>query len=220
MGVLEDIQQMQAQGVDEATIINTMQSRGISYRDISEALSQSKIKAAVEGQYSNQNPNYLETTSVPQAPEGMQTGMQASIMQNPQNQESGEYFPAYDPNAQVQQPGYDYGQNSQSGGYDYNSASLSSDTITEISEQIVSEKLTDVRKKMERLISSKTELDARTDSIEERLKRIEKIIDTLQTSVLRKVGDYVTNVDDIKKELIETQKTIGKVLGTKHSDKK
>ena len=65
---------------------------------------------------------------------------------------------------------------------------------------------------------NKTEIDARTESIEERLKRIEKIIDSLQVSVLRKVGDYVTNVDDIKKELIETQKTIGKVLSS-HSKK-
>jgi hypothetical protein len=205
---------MQSQGMDEQSIIVAMQGKGVSYRDISDALSQSKIKAAVTGQYNeNLDSGYIETNSTPQV---QSEGMQASIMQNPQNQYE-EQFPAYDQNAHVQQPGQDYSR----GNSDYIPASLSSDTITEISEQIVSEKLTDVRKKMEKIISSKNELDARTDSIEERLKRIEKIIDTLQTSVLRKVGDYVTNVDDIKKELVETQKTIGKVLSSKHhSDKK
>ena len=122
-------------------------------------------------------------------------------------------FPAYNQNTQAQTAGgYDYSQQ----GYDYTSAALSSDTITEISEQIVSEKLSDIRKKMEKLISMKTEMEAKTESIEERLKRIEKIIDSLQSSVLRKVGDYVTNVEDIKRELIETQKTMGKALGSKH----
>ena len=137
-------------------------------------------------------------------------------MQTPQTTEGGqEYFPSYDSGGQQQssqaQGNYEYPQQQ---GYDYTSSAVSSDTITEISEQIVSEKLSDVRRKMEKIISSKTELDAKTEAIEERLKRIEKIIDTLQTSVLRKVGDYVTNVEDIKKELVETQKTMGKVLGT------
>ncbi|MEK6836617.1 MAG: hypothetical protein AABX94_03040, partial [Nanoarchaeota archaeon] len=83
-------------------------------------------------------------------------------------------------------------------------------------EQIVSEKLTDVRKKMEKMSLFKTEFETKTEAMEERLKRIEKIIDTLQSSVLRKVGDYVTNVEDLKHEMIETQKTFAKVLGSKH----
>lgn len=218
MGILEDVQGMQQSGVDESAIITKLQEQGLSYRDISEAIAQSKIKAAVDGQYNNTPYENKPTTF-----EGQNPGLQPSIMQNPQSQENGqEYFPAYDQNApapsQGQNPGqgYDYPQQQQ--GYDYTSSAISSDTITEISEQIIAEKLSDVRRKMEKIISSKTELDAKTESIEERLKRIEKIIDTLQTSVLRKVGDYVTNVEDIKKELIETQKTMGKVLG--HHTKK
>ncbi len=223
MGTLEEIQQMQMSGMGETEIIARLQEQGVSYREISESLAQARIKAAVEGQANNSMPmappadqvteqamlNQMDPNMNIQAPQGMQP----SLLQAPQSQgEQQEYFPQYDQNAQQSAGGYDSGQQ----GYDYTSAALSSDTITEISEQIVSEKMSDIRKKMEKLISMKTELEAKTESIEERLKRIEKIIDTLQSSVLRKVGDYVTNVEDIKRELVETQKTMGKVLGSKH----
>ena len=185
-------------------------------------MAQSKIKAAVEGQYVNSaeqaqanyedaasaNNAFIDSSATPQAPQGMQP----SLLQPPAQQsgeQQQEYFPAYQQESQ-QQRAYD------SQGYDYTSAALSSDTITEISEQIVSEKMSDVRKKVEKMIAFKTELEAKTEAMEDRLKRIEKIIDALQASVLRKVGDYVTNVDDIKRELIETQKTFAKVLGSKH----
>ena len=215
MGILEDVQGMQQSGVEESAIITKLQQQGVSYRDISDAIAQSKIKAAVDGQYNN-----TPYENNPVTFEGQNPGLQQSIMQTPQNpQEGQEYFPAYNQSNSPQAQGYDYAQQQQPG-YDYTSSAVSSDTIAEISEQIVSEKLSDVRRKMEKIISSKTELDAKTESIEERLRRIEKIIDTLQTSILRKVGDYVTNVEDIKKELIETQKTMGKVLGSKHSDRK
>ena len=221
MGTLEEIRQMQQSGMGETEIIARLQDQGISYREISEALAQSRIKSAVEGQTNDLIPvesqfdqsaeqSMMDQTlsqdrnmSSPQ--EAMQVqGMQPSLMQQPLQQEQQEYYPQYDQNAP------------NSGGHDYNSVALSSDTIMEISEQIISEKLSDVRKKMEKLISTKTELEAKTESIEERLKRIEKIIDSLQSSVLRKVGDYVTNVEDIKREIVETQKTIGKVIGSKH----
>ncbi len=233
MGNLEEIQQMQQSGMSEAEIISKLQEQGVQYRDISEALAQNRIKAAVEGDFNNTAPLADQSAdqfsaSFANANPNLQPpqGMQPSILQtSPQQQggmgggeqSSGEYFPAYDQNAQQTGGNYDY---SQQQGYDYTSAALSSDTITEISEQIVSEKMSDVRKKMEKLINMKTELEAKTDSMEERLKRIEKIIDTLQASVLRKVGDYVTNVEDIKRELIESQKTFAKALGSKHTEHK
>lgn len=209
MGILEDIRGLQQSGLDDSMIVSKLQEQGFSYRDISDAIAQSKIQEAVGGQNS-EIPNQESSVS---NFETQNPGMQQSIMQTPQTaEEVQDYYPAYDQNTTPLSQTY------ASQKQDYVSAALSSDTIAEISEQIVSEKLSDMRKKMEKIITSKTEIDARTESIEERLKRIEKIIDSLQVSVLRKVGDYVTNVDDIKKELIETQKTIGKVLSS-HSKK-
>ena len=201
MGILEDIQNMRQSGLSEEEIISKLQEQGTPYRAISEAIAQSKIKEAVEDQ-----------GSVPEAPSSgnFQTqGMQQSIMQPPQQETAQqEYFPN---EQQYQNQGAEY-LTSQSMG-------PSSDTIMEISEQIVSEKLSDVRKKIEKMSIFKTELETKTEAMEERLKRIEKIIDVLQASVLRKVGDYVTNVEDLKHEMIETQKTFAKVLGSKHHEK-
>src|SRR3989344_4642738 len=206
MGILEEIQRMQQSGLSEEEIISKLQEQGNPYRDISEAMAQSKIKQAVE-----------DRSSIPEPPtpsDSQTQGMQQSIIQPPQQEApQQEYFPEQqefqNQGAEYVQQGYDSGQ----------SSSLSSDTIMEISEQIVSEKMTDIRKKIEKISIFKTELETKTESIEERLKRIEKIIDTLQTSVLRKVGDYVTNVEDLKHEMIETQKTFAKVLGSKHHEK-
>ena len=217
MGALEEVKKMQQQGMQEMEIIELLQQQGSSYKDISDALAQSKIKAAIEAPFTEpiqennfepeampENNNFQENSPAP-------VGMQASMLQ-PQGEENPDtnYFQpensAYNNQQNYSQPvaQYDYG------------TQLSTDTITEISEQIVSERLSEMRKKMEKIIDFKTTIEAKTESIEERLKRIEKIIDTLQSSVLRKVGDYMTNVEDIKKELIETQKSFGKLTEMRH----
>ncbi len=96
--------------------------------------------------------------------------------------------------------------------------SFSPDTISEISEQVVAEKLSPLRKQLERTLDLKTTIDSKLSYMEERLKRIESIIDKLQLSILQKVGEYVTDVSDIKKEMVETQKSF-KALSEKHHKK-
>jgi hypothetical protein len=250
MSTLDEVKQMQQQGVPEDQIVGTLQNKGIPYKDISEALAQSKIKAAVEQIPQepvpplNQNlpplgqqPTYSQTPRAspqpptpqeiaapspsdmvsPQiqepekqaSPEMMQ-GMQQSMLQatSEEPQATQEYIP-------TPQTGYGEGSPLDVYGYDayeYQGAGISPDTITEISEQIFSEKITEIRKHMDKVMDFKTTIEAKTESMEDRLKRIEKIIDTLQSSILRKVGDYVTNISDIKKELIETQKTFSKLV--------
>ncbi|MBM3232261.1 hypothetical protein FJZ21_02700 [Candidatus Pacearchaeota archaeon] len=205
MGLLEEVQRMRQTGMQDDQIILKLQEQGNPYREISEAMSQSKIKQAVEEPEIPLPPMPSDSQTQEYPQENMQE-MQPSMPMQPETpMPQQEYFSGYNPDSQTQ----GYQQNYDSGG-------LSSDTIMEISEQIVSEKLSDVRRKLEKMSNFKTELETKTEAIEDRLKRIEKIIDTLQASVLRKVGDYVTNVEDIKTELIETQKTFAKVLGQKH----
>jgi DNA-binding transcriptional MerR regulator len=227
MSILEEVKKMQEQDIPETEIINNLQQQGIAYKEISDALAQSKIKAAVEQPRTDpqapqlpagtlpedpqtnqfaQQPQDPSTSQVPNDP-GMPAGMQQSMMQSePQEQ------------AQIQ----DYSQDPYLGegtgyegegysNYNYTSSAISLDTITEISEQIVSERLVEIRKKLEHVINFKTTFEAKSESIEERIERIERIIDSLQSSILKKVGDYVTNVNDIKKELVETQKSFSKL---------
>ena len=70
---------------------------------------------------------------------------------------------------------------------------------------------------MEKIIDFKTTFEAKISSIDDRLKKLEKIIESLQLSILERVGKYVNDVSDLKKELIETQKTFSSAH--KHSQK-
>ena len=72
-----------------------------------------------------------------------------------------------------------------------------------------------IKTDLEKVIDFKTTIDSKIESIGDRLKRLEKIIDRLQLSVLQKVGDYITNVDEIKNELVEMEKSF-KSLHTHH----
>lgn len=260
MSTLEEVKKMQRQGLQEDQIVQNLQNRGVSYREISDALNQSKIRAAVEQPIDENNSDILtQTTSrdnlfpegrspaipdedsptnaipsepktrnqypmPPQPPKypeqqfsqsseeypGME-GMQQSILQNSMQEnypQQEEYAPG-----QEQYPQQQYDQNYDNyQSYDYASAGISPDVISEISEQIVSEKLMEIRKPLEKVIDFRNTIETKTEAIEERLKRIEKIIDTIQDSILRKMGDYSTNIEDIKQELIETQKSFTKLL--------
>jgi hypothetical protein len=239
MGTLEQVKKMQQQGASENEIISSLQQQGISYKDISDSLSQSKIKAAIEqpldsnnyDNSENQQSNFPSSTqNIQQSPE--RGGMQQSIMQSQSSSEPMAY--QYDENQnypqdsipspnQQQDPNSsqypDYGYYPEQSNNIYQSSGISPDIITEISEQIFSEKISEIRKKIEKITDFKTTFETKSEVFEDRLKRIEKIIDTLQTSVLRKVGDYITNVEDIKKELIETQKSFGKLSSKEQHSK-
>ncbi|MFH1803229.1 MAG: hypothetical protein ABH864_07340 [archaeon] len=84
---------------------------------------------------------------------------------------------------------------------------MSSDMITEISEQIVNEKLSALHDRLEGVLDMRTIVEANMVNLNDRLKRMEKIVDQMQVSILKKVGEYLTDVQDVKKELQETQKS-------------
>ena len=134
--------------------------------------------------YENMQPSILEHSEEQEAP------MQDGQNYNYGAQEYGQAYAQYQPYQEV----------------------MSSDVITEISEQVVSEKLSNIQDKLEKAIDFKTAAESRISSLNERVARIEKIIDRLQLSILQKVGDYVNNVSDLKSELEETQKSFKALL--------
>lgn len=223
MPTLDEVKKMQQQGFSESEIIKALREQGKSYKEISEALSQSKIRAAIEAPPVNFNNNQ----DFPQEPEipvpspyentlPDQTA-ETDLKDLPPLSQSEEYSDEQYGKFQEQYPESDtYNQDYQSEQpynqrYEYQSP-ISTDTITEIAEQVMSEKLSDLRKALDKVLDFRTVTESKIESVDERLKRIEKIIDTLQSSVLKKVGDYITNVNDIKKELIETQKSFSKAI--------
>ena len=207
MGIIDEIEKMRQEGMSEQEIALSLQQRGVPFQQIENALSQSQIKEAVTS-----DPAVPLPSSYPQ--DLSQDTLQASIMQSPQESLPETPAPAQEELQESPQQTYEpsYQQYPQ-----YSQAPLSSDTITEIAEQVVSEKLSNIRNKLEKTIELKTETETKLTSLNERLQRIEKIIDRLELSILQKVGEYAGNVSDLKKELIETQKSFKSLSPKQHS---
>ncbi len=218
MALLTDIKRMQEEGKTEQEIISTLRQQGISAREIIEALSQSKIKEAVSGVPEAPQPGYQQETLAP-TPQGEDAAYPVQSQNAQSMQLSQEYVPAQpapmEPSTQYYPQPQQYQQQTappqeaypEYPQYPQAQGGISPDTITEISEQVVSEKISPLRKDIEKIIDFKTTVDSKISYIDERLQRIEKIIDRLNLSIMQKVGDYMTNIDDIKKEIIETQKS-------------
>lgn len=96
---------------------------------------------------------------------------------------------------------------------------MSSDVITEISEQVVTERLSALQDKIEKIIDMRTVVEANMNNLNDRLKRMEQIVDQMQVSILKKVGDYMSDISDVKKELEETQKSFVAIQKSKKSKK-
>jgi hypothetical protein len=125
------------------------------------------------------------------------------------------------PSSDYGQGGSDYGQyggGDQSGSeyaqgdYQPYQEAISSDIVTEVAEQVVSERLAVLQERLEKAIDFRTTADARLVALEDRLVRIEQIMDRLQLSLLQRMGEYVQDVRDVKQELQETQKSFKAIV--------
>lgn len=184
MGILDQIIQLKSQGYEERDIIDALQQRGASPKDIMDAINQANIKNAVSN---------------------------ADAIPSPTNEGGGYYTP------QTQQVGSYQKQPAQAEyyeeqGYTPASTGIDSDTIIEIANQIFSEKIRKTEKRVEDIDEIKAIMQVKVNSIDERLKKIEKIIDTLQVQILEKVGSYGKELESTQKEVSMLEDTLGKTI--------
>ncbi len=231
MPLIEKISQMQKQGLTSEQIIQRLKEEGTSPREIDEALNQSQVKSAV----SSNMPNAKMEPSVMTAP---QTTPQAALPQAPypsQQFQTGpppypqEPLPQQVPQEPVTQPltqeiseypQESYGYESYYPEYQYPLQQMDTEIIAEISEQVVAERLEKIQKQLSETVKLKTEIGGKVKDIDERLKRIELTIHTLQTAILKKIGGYGRDLEDIRSELETTQESFSKVLSPRKTTKK
>mgnify|MGYP001563868140 CR=1 FL=1 len=184
---------------------------------------------------SPQDEGYSQATQGNQAPQenptyqnyspyaGYDQGQQQGYPTNDPNQQQGypadpnQGYPTNDPNqgypaydqTQVAQGTQGYGDQSQGYGNYYAS---NTDTVSEIASQIIDEKMNKSNKIIKDLIEFKTLIGSKVDRIDERLNRIESIIDQLQAMLMRKATEQEQNIGDIKTEMTEMQKGFGKII--------
>ena len=238
MGVYDEIKRMQQMGLSQQDIVGSLQQKGFSQQQIETALSQEQIRQAVISPPIDQSQNqeeqlYSQNISSAPQPLTMQQSMMPPMpeeqMENtpsPYASPPEQYAPqdayapqeSYAPQDQSQYPQENYPVQDYS--QQYPEPQQSSDLIAEITEQIVSEKLASIKTQLEKTIDLKTITETKISHLDERMQRIEKIIDRLQLSILQKVGEYTTNVSDIKKELLETQKSFKTINSTPQTQHK
>lgn len=216
MGIPDEIKKMQTEGRSEQEIISTLTSQGYNQQQVYDAISQAKIKNAVTA--SDYNSSQEEEYPQQEKP----SGMQPSLLNPASAQETAPQETAPSPEQYTSYSQQAYSPQQQYGNQDYSQysqPSVSIETISEISDQVVSERMKDLRNDIEKIIDFKNAVESRMNYLDERLTKIEKIIDRLQLSILQKVGEYVANVEDMKNELSETQKSFKSLVNKSYGKK-
>ena len=90
---------------------------------------------------------------------------------------------------------------------------IDTSSMIEISEQVFSEKIKKIQKQVEGMNEFKTLAETKIEYISSRLKRIETVLDNLQSAILQKVGSYGGGLDNIRKEMSMMQDSFGKMVG-------
>jgi hypothetical protein len=197
MGLVEEISSMKNQGFSEEEIIVGLREKGISPKEVQDAVNQLKIKNAVsEYEVGEERKVFAE-----------QGG---GWMQKTQEVPQQEIYPTQPPQE------YNSHQQEYSPQEEYNppqtySSGIDSSTIIEISEQIFSEKIKPIKKELDSMNESKAMNQIRIENINERLQRIETMFDKLQIAILEKIGSYGQSLETVKKEMEMIQNSFTKI---------
>lgn len=229
MTTLEQVTQLRQQGMTDDQIVDNLQQQGVSPKEITDSINQANIKNAVTGE----NPNAVGGAPVPGeevAPNPNQMPADAGTVGGGYNQ-SNQQMPTAggydqggyagggyaDPNAAAGYGGgYDQGGYAGGGGYG------DSSVMIEIANQVFTDKAKKMQDQVDDLNEFKVVNKAKVDGIDERLKKIEKLIDTLQIKILEKVSSFGKDIESTKKEIAMVEDTVGKItkgMGAKKTAK-
>jgi hypothetical protein len=236
MGALDRTIELQKQGFADNQIARQMQNEGFSPREIQDSINQAQVKNAVSDQF--QGPSGMMQASMmgdavninaspispSQSGESMPLNPPMPIQQqfsnqNFQNQNApaqGDY-PAQGPEVYPTQQAQDdyYPQTPQAyGSQDYYAQQGPTDTstISEIAEQVFSDKFGEFTKKTGDIASFKNTIQDKVSDIDSRLKRIEETIDKLQQAVIGRIGEFGENTSMIHKDLENLHGTMAKMM--------
>lgn len=200
MGTLETIMQMQQNGMTDQQIISTLQQQGISPKEINDGLNQAKIKSAV----SEQAPSPEQEQQEQYPPQQYQ---QEPQQEQYQQQQGGDYY-----QNQSQEQYYPETPQAYSGQEYYQQGAYDTETITEIAEQVFSDKFKQFVENTGDIGEFKNSTLDKISDLDQRLKRIETTIDQLQKAIIQKIGEFGEDASSIKKNLENLHDTTSKLM--------
>jgi len=132
----------------------------------------------------------------------------------PQEQPGAEAYPPQGSPEEAPQDDYYTQQPQAYDGQDYYAPQGGTDTetISEIAEQVVTEKLEDYKSKVGDIASFKNQMQNQVNDIDDRLKRIENSIQQLQNAILGKIGEFGESSAMIHKDLDNLHGTVAKLM--------
>lgn len=196
MELLDIIKEMQDQGISNQGIFENLQRQGYKPTQINDAINQLKITIQpMDTQNQNQQNAFNQQQDFNQQP---------NFNQEQQYTENQQNYPQEDYYTQTPQ--------AYSGEEYYQQPSFNTETITEITEQVISEKFREYNKRTGDIVSFKNTIQDKVDDINTRLKRIESTIDKLQQAIIQKIGEFGENTQIIKKDLESLHDTTSKLM--------
>lgn len=241
MALIERINQMKAQGMSDEQIKRTLLEERFTPVQIQEGLSQAQIKSIIAPEQSGEPGQQPISGQEPMQPSVMQTSGQPEGtisyqgQQDTYQEQEGEpqwqqaAYPEqtaqenYPEEAYAEQ-GYAYPEHAvysgSQGGYaqgeyyppeTYYQQALDAETVRDIAGQAIETELGKTKEKIEEILKLKTELQSQVENMDSRLKKVEDIIEGLQSAILKKIGNYGEVIDDISKELQATQESFAKL---------
>jgi len=184
--LINHVVMLQQQGYSDEQIVAALGQEGLSPKEITDVMAKSKIKAAVyQPEYTYQAPAQQAEYPTPEQP------MPAQYPQ-----------PSYPSQTSVEQPA----------AYPEYVQGMSTETVTEIAEQIEIEKVSEISKHLSDISTFKERITTQIAPIDERLKKVESVIEDLKISIIRKLGEHAENVKEIKDEMGMMQNSFTKVM--------
>ncbi len=201
MSLIKQIEDLKNSGKSDSEIVNDLRSQGYMPKDIEDGLSQFAVKAAVSSEYS-MDPSMQQSILSAPVPNAPTPGSNFSA---PVPVNSSEYSTNSYGAQQYNAPSY-------SDDSQYYSQNVNSETISEVAEQIFDQKIGKIKNELSKIDDFKSDTDNKISLLKDRIKRIEGIIDSLQDSIIRKIGEYGQNISDLGNDLRMTQDSFSKVV--------
>ncbi len=196
MELLDIIKEMQDQGISNQGIFENLQRQGYKPTQINDAINQLKITIQPMNTQNQDQQNAFN--------QQQDFNQQPNFNQEQQYTENQQNYPQEDYYTQTPQ--------AYSGEEYYQQPSFNTETITEITEQVISEKFREYNKRTGDIVSFKNTIQDKVDDINTRLKRIESTIDKLQQAIIQKIGEFGENTQIIKKDLESLHDTTSKLM--------
>jgi len=215
MALLEQINKLKQAGQSDNQIATSLKEQGYPLAQISEALSQSKIKSAIyDSQQGSEDPEQMQSSIMTQQNQQVMTVPQQSAETGMQNQtaEMAQQYPETYPGYN-QQYSQEYApQESYQGQESYYSQVIDRETVRDISRQEAEEIVKKIRSEVESLTKIKTDMNFEIQNMDNRLTRIESVIQDLQSAIIHKMGEYGESIQGISQDLQATQEAFSKMV--------